>query len=265
MPRTLDIVIPVLNEERALPPSTRKLHGFMSQHLGEYDWRIIIADNGSTDATLDIARLLSEELPGVSVMRLEQRGRGLALRTAWTKSKADIVGYMDVDLSTDLSALPPLIRAVDQDGYDIAVGSRLIKGAHVSKRPFKRELTSRAYSLIFRTMFLTSFCDAQCGFKALTRDAVEQIVPLVGSTRWFFDSELLILAEKNGFRIKEVPVTWTDDPDTRVKILGTAYEDMEGLMRLRFDGFLKGLIRMRLWGLRKASRLLSGRRSSTRR
>ena len=237
--KSIDIVIPVLNEERALPPSIETLHAHMSAHFGGYDWRIVIADNGSDDTTPAVSRRLARELAGVSPLRLERRGRGLALRTAWLESDADIVAYMDVDLSTDLTALQPLVGAVADGGYDIAIGSRLIRGARVERRPLKREITSRGYSLLFRSMFFTGFRDAQCGFKALSRRAVNELVPLIENNRWFFDTELLILAEANGFRIREIPVRWTDDPDTRVKILGTAIEDVKGLLRLRFGGVPK--------------------------
>lgn len=234
--KSLDIVIPVLNEERALPPSIATLHAHLTANFGDFDWRIVIADNGSEDSTPDVSQRLSREFPGVSPFRLEQRGRGLALRTAWLASNADIVAYMDVDLSTDLAALQPLVRAIAEQSCDIAVGSRLIKGARVERRPLKREITSRGYSILFRAMFLTGFRDAQCGFKAVSRRAVNQLVPLIKNNRWFFDTELLLLAQANGFKIREIPVHWTDDPDTRVKILGTAIEDVKGLLRLRFGG-----------------------------
>ena len=244
MATTLDVVIPVLNEQTSLPPSVAKLHGFLQRSLSDYDWRIVIADNGSTDSTPEVAMGLTEQLPSVAYLRLDQRGRGRALRGAWLESEADIVGYMDVDLSTDLAALPELVSAIDDEGYDIAIGSRLKRGARVIGRPLKRELISRAYSLIFRTLFLTGFHDAQCGFKVLSRRAAGQLVPLVRDTGWFFDTELLILAEKNGYRIKEVPVQWTDDPDSRVNIVGTAYEDMKGLLRLRFGGLRRATRRL---------------------
>jgi len=242
------VVLPVLNEEEDLPASVRKLHGFLSERLQEHRWRIVIADNGSTDSTLEVAKRLSDEYEGIGFIRLEQRGRGRALKKAWLESDADIVSYMDVDLSTDLEGLPAMFHAIEREGYDIAIGSRLAPGSQVIGRTPKRELISRTYSLIFRSMFFTGFRDAQCGFKALNRRAVDDVVPLVRDNGWFFDSELLILAEKNGFRIAEIPVKWTDDPDTRVKIFKTAYGDMHGLLRLRFGG---------LW---RASRLLSNRR-----
>ena len=251
MPPRLDIVVPVLNEERALSPSVERLHHFLSQRVENLDWQIVVADNGSTDSTPAVAEGLTDSYSGVRYLRLEQRGRGRALRTAWLDSDADILAYMDVDLSTHLDALPPMLDAVHTGGYDLAIGSRLKAGAEVIGRPLQREITSRAYSLIFRTMFLAGFEDAQCGFKALSRRAVDEVVPLVRDTGWFFDTELLILAEKNGYAIKEIPVRWTDDPDSRVRIVSTAYEDLKGLFRLRFGG------------LRRASRALAERDAET--
>ena len=237
----------MLNEEADLSPSINRLVEFLSSNLASYDWRTVIADNGSTDETPQIALRLSEEHERVGYLRLEERGRGRALRKAWLASDADILAYMDVDLSTELSALPTLVAAVDEEGYDLTIGSRLKSGARVVGRPPHRELISRAYSLIFRSMFFTGFLDPQCGFKAISRRTAKDLLPLVKDNGWFFDSELLILAEGNGYRIKEVPVRWTDDPDSRVRIIATAYEDMKGLLRLRFGG------------LRKASQQLSSR------
>ena len=245
MSTTFDVVVPVLNEEKDLPPNIGKLHDFLSSRMNDYDWRIIVVDNGSTDSTPEVVSRLSEKYPRVEYLRLEQRGRGLALHHAWTQSKADIVSYMDVDLSTDLGALPALVNAIHNEGYDIAIASRLRKGAVVIDRPLKREIISRAYSVLFRSMFFTSFHDAQCGFKAVSRRVAQEVLPLVQDLGWFFDSELLILSDKNGYRIKEIPVKWTDDPDSRVKIVGTAWGDFKGLLRLRFGG------------LKKASKLLA--------
>jgi glycosyltransferase involved in cell wall biosynthesis len=245
MTTSLDIVIPVLNEEAGLAASVGKLRDFLSERMGDYRWRIVVADNGSSDATPEIGKRLSWEDERIGYVRLEQRGRGRALSRAWRESEADIVGYMDVDLSTDLDALPALAEAVRSEGYDVAVGSRLRPGARVTGRSFRRELVSRAYSAVFRSMFLTGFRDAQCGFKAVTRRVVDDVVPLVKDTGWFFDTELLILAEKNGYRVKEVPVTWTDDPDSRVKLVGTAYGDMMGLLRLRLGGLRKASMALR--------------------
>ena len=236
MTHSLDVVIPGLNEEAGLANTVAALSEFMSENMAGYDWRIVIADNGSTDATPEIGRRLASERERVEYLRLEQRGRGRALKYAWTQSSADVVAYMDMDLSTDLSALPTLVDAILEGGAEVATGSRLTRGAEVIGRSFKREFISRCYSLMFRTMFFTGFVDAQCGFKAVSRRAVEEVLPLVKDTGWFFDSELLILCEKNGYEVREIPVRWEDDPDSRVRIVSTATEDIKGLLRLRFGG-----------------------------
>ena len=249
MATSIDIIIPVYNEEQDLPGSIATLHGYLQENL-PYDWRIIVADNGSTDSTLAVAQELSQRFPKVEVLHLDQKGRGRALRRAMLEGKADIAVYMDVDLSTDLKALPPLVDAIANEGYDICIGSRLMKGAQV-ERAFKREFISRSYNLLVKSMFFTRFKDAQCGFKALSRRAIQDLVPLVQDQGWFFDSEMLILAEKNSYRIKEIPVRWIDDPDSRVNVIRTASGDIKGLLRLRFGG------------LRKASRSLNAKPSDT--
>ena len=236
MAATVDIVIPVLNEEVALPVCIEKLMAFTSDYP-ERDWRIVVADNGSTDRTTDIAIELSEQHSNISLSRLEQRGRGRALKKAWRESEADVRLYMDVDLSTDLQSLPPLVAAIADDGYEVAIGSRLIKDSEVVDRTVKREITSRGYNVMIHFFFpLTKWKDAQCGFKAISRRTAENILPLVKDNAWFLDTELLLLAGKAGYGIKEIPVHWEDDPDTRVKIVSTAWEDVKGLLRLRFKG-----------------------------
>lgn len=248
MTTTLDMVLPGLNEERGLADSVAALSAFMSDNMGGYDWRIIIADNGSTDSTPEIGRGLAAESDRVEYTRLEQRGRGRALKRAWSESEADVVGYMDIDLSTDLKALPTLTAAVARGGYDVAIGSRLKKGARVIGRSPKRELTSRCYSLMFRSMFFTRFRDAQCGFKAVSRRAVREVLPLVEDTGWFFDSELLILCEKSGYPVFELPVRWEDDPDSTVRVVSTSYRQTMGLLRLRFGGLRRAKAALRELG-----------------
>jgi glycosyltransferase involved in cell wall biosynthesis len=233
MAASVDIVIPVYNEERDLPNSIKKLTKFLKGNLNN-PWRIVIADNASIDGTRLVSKRLCHEHPGVEYLYLPQKGRGRALRAAWMASTADIVSYMDVDLSTNPTHFPQLIKAVES-GYHIAVGSRLSKESQVT-RSFKREFISRSYNLMIKSLFFTSFPDAQCGFKALTRQAAQAIVPKVQNNNWFFDTELLIIASKGGYRIKSVPVNWVDDPDSTVKVLGTATEDIKGLLRLRFGG-----------------------------
>ena len=251
MTTSLEVVIPVLNEEQALPSSIKTLHQSLSSELTPYDWRILIADNGSSDSTPEIAEQLMRDYGEVGYSRLEERGRGRALRKAWLESDADVLAYTDVDLSTELSALPKLVAAVRDEGFDIAIASRLKKGAGVIGRPPHRELISRAYSFIVRAMFLSSVMDYQCGFKVISSQAARDLVPVVQDNGWFFDSELLLLAHKIGYRTKEVPVQWTDDPDSRVRIVSTAYEDVKGLLRLRFGGLSKASRQLRSPPLKK--------------
>ena len=188
---------------------------------------------------MEIATELSDLNDRVGFIRLEERGRGRALKRAWTQSKSDMVAYMDVDLSTGLDALPTAADIVRSGMCEIVVGSRLIEGSQVTGRSIKREFISRSYSLLFRAMFFVSFRDAQCGFKVVSRKVVKEVLPLVKSNGWFFDTELLLLSEKNGYSVCEIPVRWTDDPDTRVKIFDTAWEDIKGLIRIRFGGLAR--------------------------
>jgi len=201
-------------------------------NAGGWRWRVVVADNASIDRTLAIAQELTDRWPGeVAVVHLNQKGRGRALRAAWSESDADAVCYMDVDLSTDLRFVPPLIEALTS-GYDVAFGSRLAPGAQVT-RGLKREVISRCYNAMIKLFFWHHFWDAQCGFKGATRQVVKEVLPLVQDQAWFFDTELLLIAEKNGYRLKEIPVAWVDDPDSRVKIVKTAWEDIKGLWRLK--------------------------------
>ncbi len=233
MTATVDIVIPVYNEEQALPRSIVILVDFLKANLRN-PWQIVIADNASTDKTQSVSEMLCERYSGVNYLHIPQKGRGRALRAACLDSAADIVSYMDVDLSTDLSHFPPLVESLQQ-GYHIAIGSRLSRGSRVT-RSLKREVVSRSYNLLIKSMFFTPFRDAQCGFKAMTRQAARAIIPHVKNDNWFFDTELLIIAAKRGYRIKEIPVKWDDDPNTTVNIARTAAEDLAGLLRLRFGG-----------------------------
>jgi putative flippase GtrA len=226
----LDIVVPVHNEEADLEPSVRRLHEHLSWQF-PYPFRITIADNASTDATPRIAARLAAELPDVTALRLAEKGRGRALREAWSASDAQVLAYCDVDLSTDLAALLPLVAPLISGHSDLAIGTRLARSSRVV-RGVKRELISRSYNLLLRGALGAGFSDAQCGFKAIRADVARRLLPLVEDAGWFFDTELLVLAERSGLRIHEVPVDWVDDPDSSVDILATAVADLEGVARL---------------------------------
>lgn len=226
----VDIVVPVYNEQAALAMSTHRLHQFLTESF-PLTWRITIADNASDDDTWNIARRLAATLPGVRAVHLDAKGRGRALRTVWEASDAAVVAYMDVDLSTDLKALLPLVAPLVSGHSDVAIGTRLGRGARVVRGP-KREFISRSYNILLRTTLRTRFSDAQCGFKAIRAESARELLPLVLDTGWFFDTELLFLAQRSGLRIAEVPVDWVDDPDSRVDILATAKADLRGMARL---------------------------------
>ncbi|MCH8025724.1 MAG: glycosyltransferase family 2 protein [Chloroflexi bacterium] len=229
----LDIVIPVYNEAHVLAGSIERLRSYLAETNFPYSRRIVVADNASTDRTLAVAQELAERFDDVAALHLPQKGRGRALRKAWLESDADAVSYMDVDLSTDVAALVPLARAVLEEGYDVASGSRMTRGSQI-ERSLRREITSRGFIFLIKLVFLSKLSDTQCGFKALSRQAVRELVPRIENEEWFFDTELLLLAEKGGYRIKEVPVRWQEDPDSRVNVAKTVAEDLRGLLRMRF-------------------------------
>jgi glycosyltransferase involved in cell wall biosynthesis len=228
----VDVVVPVYNEAAALDGSIRRLHAYLDERF-PFTWRVTIVDNGSTDGTWFTATRLAQDLGNVSALHLDLKGRGLALRTAWTASDAAIVAYMDVDLSTDLDALLPLVASIVSGHSDVAIGSRLAPGAAVT-RGAKREFISRTYNFLLHLVFRTRVRDAQCGFKAVRGDIARVLLPFIVDDSWFFDTELLLLAERNGLRIHEVAVDWVDDSDSRVKIVRTAFDDLRGVVRMAY-------------------------------
>jgi glycosyltransferase involved in cell wall biosynthesis/putative flippase GtrA len=233
----VEITVPVYNEEHVLAGSIERLHAYLTENF-PFDWTILIADNASTDRTHEVAGELARRLHCVEALHLDEKGRGRALRASWQASDADVVCYLDVDLSTGLDALLPLVAPLVSGHSDLAVGSRLSSGSAVARGP-KRELISRCYNLLLRLVFAVRFRDAQCGFKAGRTEIVQRLLPGVRDNAWFFDTELLLLAEHNGLRVHEVPVDWVDDPDSRVDIRSTALGDLRGVRRMTWQ-FLRG-------------------------
>lgn len=230
----LDIVLPVLDEAGTLRASVETVHAFLSASTDLPSWQITIADSASTDGTGEIADLLAAELPAVRALHLPRRGRGLALRTAWLSSPCEVLAYMDIDLSTDLRAFAPLVAPLLSGHSDLAIGSRLLADARVVRGP-RREVLSRGYNLLLHGALGAGFSDAQCGFKAITSRAAHHLLPLVEDSAWFFDTELLVLAQRSGLRIAEVPVDWYDDPHSSVDVPRTVREDLRGVTRLARD------------------------------
>ena len=233
--------MPVKNEEHDLAPSVERL----VEHLRcafPFTARVTIADNGSTDGTWPVACALEARYPEVRAIHLDIPGRGRALHQIWSSSDAEVLAYMDVDLSTDLNALLPLVAPLMSGHSDVAIGTRLARGSRVVRGP-KREIISRSYNLLLRTTLGADFSDAQCGFKAIRADQARQLLPLVEDKGWFFDTELLVLAERAGLRIHEVPVDWIDDADSRVNIVDTALGDLRGIKRIGL-GFARGTLKV---------------------
>jgi len=230
---TLDIVLPVYNESKILKKSVKKLYNFLTNKIS-INWRLVIAENGSSDSTLEIAKSLSNEYSNITVKSYPKPGRGGVIKDCWSTSNADLVCYMDIDLSTDLEALITSLEYLNSNDFDVVIGSRLLDASKVYGRSLKRDLLSRSYSMIFRVILGTKFKDAQCGFKLAKKDSIQGILSNVKDNGWFFDTELLYKSQKAGLMIKEIPVIWTDDRDSKVKILSTIIKDILGLLRIRF-------------------------------
>src|SRR5258706_1191166 len=229
---TVEITIPVYNEEKELEKHITVLHTYCQKSLSQFQWHITIADNASSDNTPVIASTLAKKYPEVSLFRLEQKGRGRAIKRVWSQQHADYCAYMDLDLSTDLMHLPALLQRLE-NGYDIAIGSRLAKGSIVTGRTLIREITSRALNFFFIQFFFhTHFTDAQCGFKAVTKSVVDNLIPKIEDNDWFFDGEMLIIGEKMGYKIYEEPVRWVDNPGSTVKLMSTIWGDLKVIWRL---------------------------------
>lgn len=226
----LDIVVPVFDEAATLEASITSLHDHLTRHVTE-TWRITVADNASTDGTPALADDLARRLRCVTAVHLAEKGRGRALKQVWAASPADVLVYLDEDLSTDLSALGPLVAPLLSGHSDLAIGTRLSRSSRVV-RGGTREFVSRSYNFLLRRTMGVGFSDAQCGFKAVRADVAAELLPLVEDTAWFFDTELLVLAERCRLRIHEVPVDWWDDPDSRVDVVGTALDDLRGMRRV---------------------------------
>lgn len=229
----IDVALPVYNEEKELKTNTLKLYKFLKKTYGKDNFIITIADNASTDSSFQIAQKLQEEYSEIKIVHLERKGRGRAIKKVWLLSPARVLAYMDLDLSTSLDDFPFLVSSIIENNYDIAVGSRLLPGARIYKRPMLREVLSRGLNILIKIIFLVRFSDAQCGFKAISSKR-KNILNYVKDDEWFFDSELLIIAEKSGLRIFEKPVIWIDNPGSTVRVLGTVTGDLLGLLRIFF-------------------------------
>ena len=226
----LDIALPVFNQEVRLEENLRRLHGHLADTL-PHTFRITVVDNASTDGTLRIAERLAREFPELMVVRLDRRGRGNSLRKIWLSSASPLLAYIDLDLSFDLSAVAPLLAPLMSGHSDLAVGTRLAKASH-GTFSHHRDVIARAYNFLLRVLTGARFSDAECGFKAIRADVARQLLPYTRDEAWFFDTELLIIADRSALRIHEVPVDWSDNPDSSVDVVRTLLTDLKGLAGL---------------------------------
>jgi len=234
----LNITLPVYNEEKCLESSVIELLDFLQENKFPYLFEIVIADNASLDNTPKIGIELQNKFPEVKYFRLNEKGRGRALKQVWKDSNCDIVSYMDIDLSTDLDHFIELIDNIVISGADLSIGCRLGSTSKVINRSPKREFLSRSYNFLLRTIFWYNIKDTQCGFKAIKRETFMELLPHLKNNNWFLDTEMILWANKYHKKISQVNVKWTDDPDTRVKVIKTVTEDLKGIARVKKE-FIK--------------------------
>ncbi len=229
------IVIPTYNEERIIKQNIDQLFDFCENNLQKYKWRIIVADNGSTDRTIKIVKEQKQKYSNLEYFHLSQLGKGLAIKKAWQDYIADVNIFMDADLATELKFTPTLIKGIAEEKYDLIIGSRYHKQSKC-KRPLMRSVCSKSYNFILKMLFNIKLTDTHCGFKALSKPAVQKIIPKIKNNGLFFDTELLILARHYNLNIKEIPVNWTEEKGrkTKVKILRTALDYLKEIVKLKY-------------------------------
>jgi glycosyltransferase involved in cell wall biosynthesis len=230
-----DIALPVYNEEATLKFQVRRLDDYLNTlNFDEHEFRILISDNGSLDQTKQVAEILANEIQRVSLIVVGEKGVGLALRKAWENSDADVVGYMDLDLSTDITHLNEVIAIFTQDNCDVLNASRLLPLSEVSNRKKIRSLTSRGLNILIRSIFKTNLSDAMCGFKFVKRSTLESAIKCgATSNGWFFVAQLLLVAEMTGLRVREIPISWVDDGNSKVKIVQLIKQYIFEIFKLR--------------------------------
>lgn len=240
----IEIVIPVLNEEKSLRHQVLYLKDYLTTQKDQANTFVLtIADNGSTDCSPLIGTEIANSIEGVKYLKIDRRGVGLALKRSWLGSDADIIGFMDLDFATDLKHLEQCWEILKQKEFDIVCGTRNRKNSHVINRSFKRTLISRIFNILIKTIFRTKFTDGMCGFKFLKRESLSIILENgIGFDDWFFSTELLIVGEYMNLNIYDLPVTWTDDRDSKVKIFELTKMYLIDIIRLK-------------WMLRKKSAL----------
>lgn len=229
----LEIAIPVLNEEEHLEKQIIKINNFLNDNFPKLLISIVIADNGSCDKTLEIAKILSSK-ENIRYVTTDKKGVGRALKKAWFSSDAEFVGYMDLDLATDINCLKKIIREFSLEKYPIINGSRYLYSSKIINRKFHRAFISRIFNIILKILFSTKITDGMIGFKFFKRDIVKTLFNNGAiSDGWIFCTELLLVGEKLQIKIKEIPVIWEDDQSSKVKIINLTAEYLKALLILK--------------------------------
>lgn len=234
--KKLLITLPCFNEEQVLEKNVNTIFNYAQKGLSDYDWSILVIDNASSDKTFEIAKKLNQQNPKILIAQYLKKGRGAALKNVWQANNCyDIYSYMDIDLATDLNHFTDLISKLDE-GYNIAVGSRYVPGAK-AQRSFRRKFMSKVYNLLLKLFLKVDFKDAQCGFKAFDKKSIINILPKTFDSGWFWDTEFMILAERSGYKIIEIPVVWKEVRDeireSKVSPLAEAFKQLRNIRLMR--------------------------------
>ena len=229
----INIIIPLYNEGKIIAKTIETLIHFLAQSGFPYEYVITLANNASTDNSLMVCEELTRKFRQVRILDLTGKGKGRAIRAAWTTAEAEILTFMDADLSSDLSFFRSLIDAVVVEGYDLATGNRLGKNSKIINRRFLRSVASRLYNIFIRVLFKTSISDHQCGFKAMSKQAFFSVAPLLEDNAWFFDTELIVMARQQGLKIKPIDIMWSDNTDSKVTLGRTSYEMFRAAWKLK--------------------------------
>jgi len=228
------ILIPAYNEEEVLEKNMLRLYNFLKENIKNYDWKILISDNNSIDNTLNIVKKLSNKYKEISFVHLDKRPMSYSIKKNWLAEEADIYMHMDADLSTDISHIPELIRGIEQ-GYDLVIGSRTSKKSKTS-RSLQRSFMSLILISLIKFVFSIKLSDFQCGFKAINKDVRDNIIPKMKAVNvGFMGTEMLVVAHKKAYKIKEIPVVWEDNRISKSPIIGGIIDALKNIIKIKLD------------------------------
>jgi len=230
------VVLPARNEELIIRDNVLRLYEYMQGAFPNDDWKIVVSDNNSSDRTAEIVKELAEKHARIEYLLVTVVGKGAAVKNAWEKYSSDVYMFMDSDLATDIHGIPMLVEPLRLETSDIACGSRFLRESAV-ERSLIRRVTSFGYRLVVKLLLSIKVRDLPCGFKAINEKAKKALLSKIESDGWFFDSELIILGEKLGLRVQEIPVRWREPIETgrksKVKIISLSIEYVKEVVKIR--------------------------------